>query len=60
MIRKMKAIILVSWFVLSLILAPILVFKYHDTNIETLIVLNFGLTIVAIISDEKLINMRLW
>lgn len=53
--KKTKAIILVLWFVISLIVP--FVFTFID---EVLILLNMSIPIILILSDEELSDMELF
>lgn len=53
--KKIKAIILVSWFIFSLIIP--FIFTFVD---EVLVLLNIFIPIILIVSDEELRNMYLF
>ena len=55
--KKIKAIILVNWFILAIISGIILCLNFK--GIEVLVILNICFPFIFIISDNELINMRL-
>ena len=56
--KKIKAIILTIWFTLSIPIGVILCLI--DNNLEVIGLLNMAIPLIFIISDEELLNMKLW
>lgn len=56
--KKIKAIILTIWFTLSIPIGAILCLI--DNNLEVIGLLNMAIPLIFIISDEELLNMKLW
>ncbi len=59
MLKKVKAIILTLWFVISILLSIYLCLVDYD-DLEVIALLNIAIPFILIISDEKLLEMRLW
>ncbi len=61
-LKKIKAIILISWFILTIILSIYIGFTNEKMfeQIETLIFLSLGFNLAFIFSDKDILEMELW
>jgi hypothetical protein len=60
--KKFKAIIFTTWFILSVvlvILAPF-IFEIITKSLQTLLVLNMVLPAVVLISDDEILHMNIF
>ena len=58
--KKIKAIILVLWFIISVIVAVVVPFVTTSNDVMVLVLLNCSMSFVCIISDEDIREMDLW
>ncbi|MEI3508765.1 MAG: hypothetical protein V8R01_06680 [Bacilli bacterium] len=61
-LKKIKAIILISWFILTIILSIYIGFTNEKMfeQIETLIFLSLRFNLAFIFSDKDILEMELW
>jgi len=56
--KKIKAIVLLIWFILSIILEFIISFSYEE--LLTLATINLCMSLFFILDDSEIRNMQLW